>query len=85
MPELYYEIIEDGYYIKDRNSDFNVHQYEPYIPHPNMSYEENAKLQMKELLEMFEMQSKCSNKYGIPDTLYNQIIEDYKNECKDTM
>ena len=33
MRELYYELIEDGYYIKDRNGSFKLYQYEPFIPY----------------------------------------------------
>lgn len=50
MKDLYYEVTENGYHIYDRNDAlFHIHQYEPYIPHPEKSYEENAQLQIEEL------------------------------------
>lgn len=50
MKDLYYELTENGYHIYDRNDPlFHVHQYEPYIPDPTKSYEENAQAQIEEL------------------------------------
>lgn len=50
MQDLYYVIEENGYHIYDRNDPlFHVHQYEPYIPDPTKSYEENAQAQIEEL------------------------------------
>lgn len=49
--DLYYVIEENGYHIYDRNdSMFHIHQYEPYIPNKNLSYEENAQAQIAELM-----------------------------------
>lgn len=49
--ELYYEIVENGYHIYDRNDPlFHIYQYEPYIPDPSKSYEENAQAQIAELM-----------------------------------
>lgn len=48
--DLYFEITENGYHIYDRNDSlFHIHQYEPYIPNKNLSYEENAIAQIAEL------------------------------------
>ena len=48
--DLYFEITENGYHIFDRNDPmFHIHQYEPYIPDHNKSYEENAIAQIEEL------------------------------------
>lgn len=50
MKELYYELTSDGYYILDHDDPlFRVHQYEPYIPDPSKTYEENAIAQMAAL------------------------------------
>lgn len=50
MKELYYELTSDGYYIYDHDDPlFRVHQYEPYIPDPSKTYEENAIAQMAAL------------------------------------
>lgn len=43
-----YEVTENGYYILI-NENKVIHQYEPYIPDPAKSYEENAKAQIEEL------------------------------------
>lgn len=43
-----YEVTENGYYILI-NGKKVIHQYEPYIPDPSKSYEENAKAQIEEL------------------------------------
>ena len=43
-----YEVTENGYYILI-NGEKVIHQYEPYIPNSNLSYEENAKAQIEEL------------------------------------
>lgn len=48
--DLYYTIEENGYHIYDRNDQLlHIHQYEPYIPNPTKSYEENAQAQIAEL------------------------------------
>lgn len=52
MKDLYYKVVENGYHIYDRNDAlFHIHQYEPYIPHPEKTYEENAQLQIEELMK----------------------------------
>lgn len=43
-----YEVTENGYFIFIDGKKV-IHQYEPYIPDPNLSYEENAKAQIEEL------------------------------------
>ena len=49
--DLYYVIEENGYHIYDRNDRlFHIQQFEPYIPDPSKSYEENAKKQIEKLL-----------------------------------
>lgn len=50
MKNLYCEITENGYHIYDNNDSlFHIHQYEPFIPDPSKSYEENAQAQIEEL------------------------------------
>jgi hypothetical protein len=51
--ELSYELLEDGYKIYLDGGDF-IHQYEPFIPNPKMTYEENAVAQIEELVAMHE-------------------------------
>ena len=48
-----YEILENGYRINLDGQQW-IHQYEPYIPNPSISYEENAIAQMEELVAMHE-------------------------------
>lgn len=43
-----YEVTENGYFILIDGKKV-IHQYEPYIPNPSKSYEENAKAQIEEL------------------------------------
>ena len=42
--DIFYEILDDGYkvYIGQQVRP-SIHQYEPYIPNPSKSYEENAR------------------------------------------
>lgn len=46
---LTYKVVENGYEIYNEGRLW-ITQYEPYIPNPSLSYEENAKAQMAELL-----------------------------------
>ena len=48
---LYYEILENGFdiYVGETSSIPIVHQYEPFIPNPDISYEDNAINMCKEL------------------------------------
>lgn len=49
--DLYYEVVENGYHIYDRNdSSYHIFQYEPYIPNKAKSYQENAESQIHELV-----------------------------------
>ena len=71
--DLYYEITDDGYHIYDRNdSMFHIHQYEPYIPNRNLSYEENAKAQIEELYAMWEESEKQKQE---EQSLADQVLE----------
>lgn len=48
--DIFYEILDDGYKIYiGQQSRPSIHQYEPYIPDPAKSYEENAILMCEEL------------------------------------
>lgn len=42
--DIFYEILDDGFKIYiGQQVRATIHQYEPYIPNPSKSYEENAK------------------------------------------
>lgn len=43
-----YEITENGYYVLI-NGNKVIHQYEPYIPDPSKTYQQNAEAQIAEL------------------------------------
>lgn len=51
--EYTYEVTENGYYILI-NGEKVIHQYEPYIPNKELSYEENAKAQIEEMKQADE-------------------------------
>ena len=48
-----YEILEDGYKIYLDGKEW-IHQYEPYIPNRELSYEENAIAQIEEIVASYE-------------------------------
>lgn len=49
MENIYtYEVTENGYFIYI-NGKKVIHQYEPFIPDPTKSYQENAETQIEEL------------------------------------
>lgn len=49
---IYYEILEDGFKIYiGQTVQPSIHQYEPYIPDPTKSYEENAIQMCEDLCE----------------------------------
>lgn len=50
---LYYEVIENGFdiYFGNKSPIPYLHQPEPFIPNPSLSYEENAINMCKELAE----------------------------------
>lgn len=48
-----YELLDNGYKIYLDDVAW-IHQYEPYIPNPSISYEENAIAQIEELVAMHE-------------------------------
>ena len=49
--DLYYIINENGYWIFDHNNElFRIHQYEPYIPYPELGYEGSAQKQIEDLM-----------------------------------
>ena len=51
--QISYEVTDNGYKIY-LDGQLWIHQYEPYIPNPSISYEENAIAQMEELVAMHE-------------------------------
>ena len=47
---LIYEITDNGYHIYDTEDPlFHIHQYEPFIPNPSITYEENALMQIADI------------------------------------
>lgn len=79
LGEITYEVIEDGYKIY-LNGTLWIHQYEPYIPNHNLSYEENAIKQIEDIIaqeQASEEQAKQNDRIeqAIATILANQIME----------
>ena len=69
-----YEIFEDGYEIYLDGILWVTQRGEYSNPiNKELSYEENCLAQIKEIITVVEP----SNPYGIDDTTYNNIIDDY--------
>ena len=78
MKDLYYEITENGYHIKDRNDPlFHIHQYEPYIPDKSKTYEENAQAQIHEIM-VDNYVSAVENE----EMTLEEVPEDYRAEVE---
>lgn len=76
MEEKYtYEIVNDGYYILNEGKRW-IHQYEPYIPDSSKSYEENAKLQIQEIVV---------NDYAMEIINGKKTIEDVPQDLKEAV
>ena len=72
--DLYYEITENGYHIYDRNDPlFHIHQYEPYIPDPTKSYEENAIAQIEELMKEPEEPEPYDERQALIDEIVAEV------------
>lgn len=92
MKDLYYELTEKGYHIYDTNDVlFHIHQYEPYIPNHNLSYEENANLQIHEIMVgeyASAVQSGVITMEDVPTEYIEEVqvvldsIEDYETAYK---
>lgn len=83
MKELYYELTDNGYHIYDKNDPlFHIHQYEPYIPNPSNSYEENAKAHIEALSDELEIEEP-NNPYGIPNNEYTALVENIQQQTID--
>lgn len=59
--DVYYEILDDGFkiyvgqYVRP-----SIHQYEPYIPDPSKSYEENAIMMCEDLCKDLDDEANAS-------------------------
>lgn len=79
MNKLTYKITETGYNIYADNKIF-ITQYEPFIPHPELSYEENAKKQIEELTteppeEPQTLDSQVADlQEAVVELTYNQVL-----------
>lgn len=67
--EVSYEVFEDGYKIYLDGGDF-IHQYEPFIPNPKLTYEENAIAQIEDLIAM---QENAENEKSEKEALLEQV------------
>ncbi len=82
-----YEVTKDGYFILENGTKVR-HQYEPYIPNHNISYEENAKLQIKGM-QINDYTTDIINKKitieDVPEELQEEVkvsIKKYEEEQK---
>lgn len=82
-----YEVTENGYYISIDGKKV-IHQYEPFIPDKNLSYEENAKKQIKEMQENDYAQQIINNEItieNVPEEMQenvNKIVKQYEENEK---
>lgn len=77
--QLSYRIVEDGYFI-DLNGRPWIHQYEPYIPDPSLSYEDNAIAQIDAIIaeqehEEEEIAQQDRIEQAVSMILANQMME----------
>lgn len=78
MKDLYYELTDNGYHIYDRNDVlFHIHQYEPFIPDHESSYEENAILQIHGIMVSEYVCGVAEGRISIDD-----VPSDYVDEVK---
>ena len=80
--EYYYELFENGYYIKDRNSNLVYKQYEPFIPYPQLGYEGSAKKQIEDLIES-DKKAEEARKKAEEEEKNRPTIENLMREVKD--
>jgi hypothetical protein len=72
-----YEILENGYIIKLDGNPW-IEQTEPYIPYPELSYEEGCLKQIEELCRADEEAKKAQNKQDEITEMQLAITELYE-------
>ena len=78
--DLYYVLEENGYWIFDRNDEnFRVHQYEPYIPYPELGYEGSAQKQIEEYMNPPEYDPMLDSTFAAG---YEQALLDLAEESE---
>lgn len=81
--EYYYELLDDGYYIKEKKGRITpYHQYEPFIPYPELGYEGSAKKQIEDLLESDRIAEEARKK-AEEEEKNRPTIENLMREVKD--
>lgn len=72
-PQLYYTILDNGFDIYGGNNavDPILHQPEPYIPNPDISYTENAIEMCKELAERSNQDANAS--FTMTESMYSDM------------
>lgn len=68
--DVWYDILDDGFkiYIEQTIRPV-IHQYEPYIPDPTKSYEENAKVMCEQLCAA----SSAENRFVMTEDMYTEM------------
>lgn len=71
--KLFYEVFVDGFdiYFGENAKRPTYHQPEPYIPNPDISYEENAIQMCKEISETSNNQP--DQPFNMTETMYNNL------------
>ena len=81
MKEYTYEVVENGYFILIDGIK-TIHQYEPYIPNKNISYEENAKIQIKEM-QINDYTNEVINKKITIEDVPEELKSDIEKKLKE--
>lgn len=69
-----YEILADGYNIYLDSKPW-IHQYEPYIPYPELSYEDGCVKQIQELISVEEEQEDKDQQIATLQEQVNMLTE----------
>lgn len=71
--KLFYEVLEDGFdiYRGDNSTTPFMHQPEPFIPNPSISYEENAKEMCKDMAESSQHEPEVP--FTMTESMYTEM------------
>lgn len=75
--ELKYEVLENGFKIYiGNNQNPTYYQYDPWIPYPGKSYEENALIMCKQLHDDYEKSLNADKPYTLMTSDYSSMKSD---------
>ena len=81
MRDYIYELTDNGYYISI-DGQKSIHQYEPYIPYPDLGYEGSAKAQIKDM-QINDYANEVFNKQTSIENIPQEFQEEVKKHVKD--